>query len=596
MSQCDPGPIPDRWLKCPRKSTSLIADKFLAFKTPLGSQFNDKVPEESRFTPSMLFSVMKSLKVKLGLWIDLTNTSRFYDKKEIENTDCKYIKLQCRGHGETPSPKQTKIFIELVTKFLAQNPLQVVGVHCTHGFNRTGFLLVSYMVEQLDCSVAGALHEFSKLRPPGIYKQDYIQELYRRYDDIEYTPAAPERPEWCNEELEIDYDDDDVDSPNAQSDSEPNSSSNSSQKQRGRKETVHKKAIFMPGVRGVEPFNTQPRLKEVQQKAQKFCEWKKTGFPGAQPVSMDVMNLRKLHEKPYRVSWKADGVRYMMLIDGEGEVYMLDRDNCVFKVFGLRFLHKQDLRRHLKDTLLDGELVIDKVEGQNIPRYLVYDIIKYEGEDIGKMAFYPTRLDYIEKDIVNPRHEAMMKGIIKKDQEPFSVRLKQFWEVTMAQRLLGEKFAKSLSHEPDGLIFQPSKEPYQAGQCPDVLKWKPSNMNSVDFKLQIVTTGGLGMLPTKEGHLYVGQLKAPFATIRVTKEIKNLNNKIIECTFDQNTKRWVFMRERTDKSFPNSYNTARAVCESIQDPVTTDRLLDYIEHHRFSDDSDIMPPPKRSRY
>lgn len=65
----------------------------------------------------------------------------------------------------------------------------------------------------------------------------------------------------------------------------------------------------MPGVRGVEPFNTQPRLSEVQKKAQDFCKWKRTGFPGSQPVSMDVTNIRKLHEKPYMVSWKADGVR-----------------------------------------------------------------------------------------------------------------------------------------------------------------------------------------------------------------------------------------------------------------------------------------------
>lgn len=43
-----------------------------------------------------------------------------------------------------------------------------------------------------------------------------------------------------------------------------------------------------------------------------------------------------------------------MLIDGEGEVYMFDRDNCVFKVFGLRFLHREDLSRHLKGTLIDG--------------------------------------------------------------------------------------------------------------------------------------------------------------------------------------------------------------------------------------------------
>lgn len=35
--------------------------------------------------------------MKLGLWIDLTNTNRFYDKREIEEQEITYLKLQCRG-------------------------------------------------------------------------------------------------------------------------------------------------------------------------------------------------------------------------------------------------------------------------------------------------------------------------------------------------------------------------------------------------------------------------------------------------------------------------------------------------------------------
>ncbi len=46
----------------------------------------------------------------------------------------------------------------------------------------------------------------------------------------------------------------------------------------------------------------------------------RSGFPGAQPVSMDRENLRYLEEMPYKVSWKADGTRYMMLIDGKDQV------------------------------------------------------------------------------------------------------------------------------------------------------------------------------------------------------------------------------------------------------------------------------------
>ena len=34
-------------------------------------------------------------------------------------------------------------------------------------------------------------------RPPGIYKQDYLDELFRRYGDPEDTPSAPPLPQWC---------------------------------------------------------------------------------------------------------------------------------------------------------------------------------------------------------------------------------------------------------------------------------------------------------------------------------------------------------------------------------------------------------------
>lgn len=52
----------------------------------------------------------------------------------------------------------------------------------------------------------------------------------------------------------------------------------------------------------------------------------------------------------------------------------------------------------------------------------------------------------------------MKRGIINRALEPFSVRDKEFWEITQAAALLSPKFAQKLTHEPDGLIFQPSAE------------------------------------------------------------------------------------------------------------------------------------------
>lgn len=62
------------------------------------------------------------------------------------------------------------------------------------------------------------------------------------------------------------------------------------------------------------------------------------------------------------------------------------------------------------------------------------------------------------------------------------------------------------------------------------------------------------MLETKVGYLYVGSKQDPFARMKYTKELKNMDGKIIECKFENGY--WKFMRERTDKSFPNALKTA----------------------------------------
>lgn len=426
------------------------------------------------------------------------------------------MKLQCRGFGETPSEEQTRSFIEIVEEFASNNPLEIIGVHCTHGFNRTGFLIASYLVEKHDVSVGAAIQMFAQARPPGIYKQEYITELYRRYDDEDDATPVPGLPEWCFEEEETpdDYlgntsqassssknrkrkaqehepefnDNNAHEQENAEEVSE---GGEGSKKKSRRQEGIKLDAVFMEGVPGVELMTDKKLVNSLQQVVQDMCEWKKGGFPGAQPVSMDRQNIKMLHTKPYKVSWKADGTRYMMLIHKQNEIYFFDRDNSCFRVDGLSFPLGKDLTKHIKNTLLDGEMVIDKVQGKDVPRYLVYDIITYEGTDFSKKSF-EDRLIAIKHYIIAPRHESMKRGMINRNLEPFSVRCKDFWDVIHAAALLGPKFAQQLSHEPDGLIFQPKLEPYVGGRCDDVLKWKPADQNSVDFKLKITEDCGVG--------------------------------------------------------------------------------------------------------
>ncbi len=44
------------------------------------------------------------------------------------------------------------------------------------------------------------MQAFANARPPGIYKEDYLQELFRRYGDVDDAPPAPPLPDWCEGE------------------------------------------------------------------------------------------------------------------------------------------------------------------------------------------------------------------------------------------------------------------------------------------------------------------------------------------------------------------------------------------------------------
>lgn len=118
-----------------------------------------------------------------------------------------------------------------------------------------------------------------------------------------------------------------------------------------------------------------------------YCSFKSNVFPGSQPVSLERTqerdNMRFLVEQEYMVSWKADGVRYLVLIKDEDQIYAFDRDNNVFELGGISFPHRK-LNRHITNTLVDAEMIIEHIpemngkQAQVRPRLLIYDIVKFE--------------------------------------------------------------------------------------------------------------------------------------------------------------------------------------------------------------------------
>ncbi|KAI5961574.1 hypothetical protein KGF57_001699 [Candida theae] len=83
-----------------------------------------------------------------------------------------------------PDQASIRRFINLVKEILEKSDEEqpLIGVHCHYGFNRTGFLICCYLIEELGWSVKEAVDAFKLAKPPGIKHPHFIDALYVRYD------------------------------------------------------------------------------------------------------------------------------------------------------------------------------------------------------------------------------------------------------------------------------------------------------------------------------------------------------------------------------------------------------------------------------
>ncbi|UJR12745.1 hypothetical protein I4U23_016919 [Adineta vaga] len=313
---------------------------------------------------------------------------------------------------------------------------------------------------------------------------------------------------------------------------------------------------------------------EIQQKYRQLCGWTRIGFPGSRPVQMNRENYKIILKSPYMVTWKPAGKRYMMLIEEENKVYMLDQSYKLFSVDLFQFPHGVECTSHLKDTLVDGELVSDKVNGSNKASFLINDIITYNGTDVTFEQF-SYRLKLISELIANLNNNTITKDSIKKSKLPFLIRTKDFFRLSEINKLLGREFLTSIPHEVEGFFFLPERDPYTAGPCPAKLRWKEND--TIDFLLKISDNfPSANAHREKKADLFLDRMSTPFATIRYSATLEKYDEKIISCYCRDS--QWYVYGLSHNRRFPNSEKTAMAIIKTMERPVTKGDLLDLINN------------------
>lgn len=298
-------------------------------------------------------------------------------------------------------------------------------------------------------------------------------------------------------------------------------------------------------------------------------------------------------------------MRYLLYLtedsDGNEIQYLIDRKNDYWFIpkGGLHFPVPGDVEAFHRNSLIDGELVFDKVPGEKqvVPKYLVFDCMVLDGNSLMNRSL-DKRIAYFKERIFDPYRQLLRDYPQEKEFQHFLVELKKM-EFSYAVEMMFRQTLPNLPHGNDGLIFTCRSTEYKHGTDHHILKWKPENENSIDFRMslefpliqpdEIDIAEGItepyrdyDALPVANLHVYnPGNADTWFATMFLEPDtweswkslLSPMDDRIVECFMDEK-KRWRHMRFRDDKETANHTSTVESVIESIQDRVTEQDLID----------------------
>lgn len=182
--------------------------KFLPMKTPMSKEIIEHwslehAPKHTLTIEELIDTQERDHGRHVGLIIDLANHDCLYLDDILSHNGkttriLEYVHIQLIA--KVLPPKSSIDHVERVAReFWSRKPDDYIAIHCAYGFNRTGFVVCSYLCQALGFSVEESLETFARARPPGVKHAKFVNELYARYgpsmviqkseileDDVEY--------------------------------------------------------------------------------------------------------------------------------------------------------------------------------------------------------------------------------------------------------------------------------------------------------------------------------------------------------------------------------------------------------------------------
>lgn len=396
-------------------------------------------------------------------------------------------------------------------------------------------------------------------------------------------------------------------------------------------------------------------------------------FIGPNSVTLQLHNVAPIEEgyitneinirNDFVVTEKADGLRHLLYINDTGKIYLISQG------MNVKFTGCITKNKDMYNSLLDGELISHDKNKEFINLYATFDIYYLNNYDTRAFKFIVHEDEedktqsryYLLRDlIVHLEPVSIVDGI---SVAPLNIVFKEFYPFASnsgdvfdgCSEIISKKKSGLFPYETDGLIFTHSHFGVGANKINETgpktnvtwnhsFKWKPPEMNTIDFMVSVVKKDGQSKVHTvaQEGLLndsiqyqeiilrcgfnesqdgYINPCQdviddniGPFLNgenksktlpyqfyptepfdmnagktnmilrydsnndiVMITEENTVFNdNDIVEFYYDLERKpgfRWVPLRVRYDKKFPNKYETANSNWKSIHYPVTEEMVM-----------------------
>lgn len=317
-----------------------------------------------------------------------------------------------------------------------------------------------------------------------------------------------------------------------------------------------------------------------------------THVPVDNPVSLDRENMMQLHDEPYEISYKADGVRYVLVLCMyrlRPLAAMVDRKGTVYE------LQIYAQATHFKNvSVFDGELCAD-VADPAAHLFLVFNALMDQGVRLCDKP-YTVRLKHVASNFA-------ADPIAKAERARFQMFV---WAKSSRLHLVRKEHANAADarsfvrrvtprYRRDGYVFTPRRRPVRPGRDELLLKHKLEN--PIDVLLEEDEfTGAMHVSVDHDGALipladavesavrFTPAESADFCLIhrgfKVHQELfggRFAHVAEMMCAYvDDATLQLEYARLRPDKDGPNNVMTVRRTLGAIRDNITEREILDYL--------------------